>query len=513
MSTQHILYLSDQYLAFSDVTKGGLDLRFSMSLEESEAEEKLNNFLNSDTFGSFSVFIDVMGAEIKQEHLPHVTGKDGELLLARKTKSQFPAADLIWTQFVEREKTGRKDDVFLLIGITLSPAIKHILDMLESSQHRVKGIYSVTALQQDLTMALPPSPQSLIISRVLENNKKTKSFRQSFFRDGKLVVSRVNNVSGAYADSNEYDQLFDEIERTYQFLQSAKKMQAGSTLKVISLLSEKETQLLFNHKPHYQIDFSYARFDELADKLGLRLSKSCASLPEVLGNMVVKKRIKPHFKPTKLCEAHHIDVSKKSLIYGSVLMLCMSIIFSGWLWYSAKLIEDGFGDLELSISNIEERKNLLAESAPETDVLPAAMKQSIELFDVIESRSQKPERILGVISRAYKGFQDLGLRKIAWAVASEQIDGGSSNDFFVEKLKAPKKIILTIRPDQRLNTRDVLKRINDFSTSLLSQPEIQTVEQDKSAIDIRSTAQLQEAFGQERSSLEKAAEFTLVITL
>jgi hypothetical protein len=473
---QHILYLSDQYLACSDVTKGGLDLRFSMTLEEFEAEEKFKSFLNSDTFGSFSVFVDVMGTEIKQEHLPHVTGKDRELLLARKTRSMFPAADLVWNQYIKREKTGRKDDVFLLIGITLSPAVKHILDLLESSQHKVKGIYSVTALQQDLSKAMPAFTQSLIISRVLENSKKTKSFRQSFFRDGKLVISRVNNVSGAYTDSNEYDQLFDEIERTYQFLQGAKLMEAGSTLRVISLLSEKETQMLFNHKPHYEIDFSYASFNELAEKLGLKPSKPYDSLPEILGNLVVAKRIKPHFKPAKLCEAHRIDATKKSLIYGSVLMLLMSIISSGWFWYNAKLIEDGFGDLKLSISNIEERMSLLAERVPETDVLPAAMKQSIELFDVIESRGQKPERVLGVISRAYEGFQDLDLRKIVWAVSSEQIDGSASSEFFVEKLNAPKKIIITIRPDRTLNTRAVLKRINDFSISLLSQLEIQTVE-------------------------------------
>ncbi|PCI70255.1 MAG: hypothetical protein COB26_04530 [Piscirickettsiaceae bacterium] len=510
---QHILYLSDHYLAFSDVSKGGLDLRFSMTLEEFEVEEKLKDFLNSDTFGNTSVLIDVMGAETKQEHLPHVTGKDRELLLARKTRSMFPAADLVWNQHIKREKTGRKDDVFLLIGITFPPAVKHVLEVFESSKHKVKGIYSVTALQQDLSKALPPCSQSLIISRVLENSKKTKSFRQSFFRNGKLVISRVNNISGAYTDSNEYDQLFDEIERTYQFLQSAKQMEAGSTLKVISLLSEKETKLLFNHKPHYDIDFGYASFGELAEKLDLRLSKPCTSLPEILGNMALAKRIEPHFKPSKLCETHRIDTTKKSLMYGSVFMLLMSVIFSGWLWYDAKLIKSGFDELELSVSNIEERINLLAERVPETDVLPTAMKQSIELFDVIESRSYKPARVLDVISRAYEGFQDLDLTTIVWSVATEQTDGEESNEFFVEKLKTPKKIVITIRPDRTLNTRVVLQRINDFSASLLSQPDIKSVDQDKSAIDIRSSAQLAETFGRERSSLEKAAEFTLIITL
>ena len=166
-----------------------------------------------------------------------------------------------------------------------------------------------------------------------------------------------------------------------------------------------------------------------------------------------------------------------------------------------------------NISNIEQRSLLLAEGVPESDVLPIAMKQSIELFDVIESRSHKPRRVLEVISRAYEGFQDLDLRKITWAVDAEQINGGESNEFFLDKLNGTKKIVITIRPDRTLDTRLVLKRINDFSVSLLNQPEIQTVEKDKSSIDIRSSAQLEEVFGQERSKIEKAAEFTLIISL
>lgn len=513
MSKQHILYISDKYLAFSDVTKSGLDLKFSIAQEELDVEEKFKSFLNSNSYGNISVLIDVMGTEIKQEHLPHVTGKDREHLLKRKSRSMFPAADLVWNQYIKRQKTGRKDDVFLLIGITLSSAVKHVLEVLELSKLKVKGIYSVTALQQELGKALPPFSHSLIISRILESSKNTKSFRQSFFRDGKLVISRVNNVSEAYAGSNEYEQLFDEIERTYQFLQSTKQMEAGSTLKVISLLTEKETQRLFNQKSRYDIDFGYASLEELTGKLGLKLSKPCTSLPEVLGNLAVAKRIEPHFKPTKLCEAHRVEKTKKSLIYGSVLTLLMAVIFSGWLWYDMKLIEANFGDIELSIANIEERKKLLIEKVPKTDVLPTAMKQTIELFDVIESRGHKPQQILDVISRAYKGFQDLDLRKITWDATLENIDGDVSNEFFIEKLNAPKKIIISIRPDRALNTRNTLKRINDFSISLLSQPEIKAVEQDKSSIDVRSTALLEETFARERSQLEKAAEFTLVITL
>lgn len=515
MSQQkHVLYLSDQYLAISDVKKTGLDVRFSISLEDPELEKKVNDYLTSDDFSEFSVFIDAMGSEIKQEHLPHVTGKDRALLLDRKVKSLFPAADLVWKDFVKREKTGRKDDVFLFIGISLSPAVKHVLELLEASKQIVKGIYSMTALQQELTKGLPSFPQMLIISRVLEINNQKKTFRQSFFQDGDLVISRVNKVSGAYQDSTEYDQLFDEVERTYKFLQGGHQMKSGATLKVVSLLSEKETKLLIDHKLHYDIDFSYASFDDLAKNLGMKLLKPCVSLPEVLGNLAMSKGLTPHFKPAELCETYHVDQTKKWLKYGSVLILCLSLIVSGWFWFDAKQIENRLDNIEENIAGQQKKKDELAKSITKTDVKPAAMKQTVELFDVIQARSHKPTRVLNIVSRAYDGFNDLDIRKIAWVGRGEDlIEGAESKEFFVEKLNGPQNILIVVRPDRSLNTRDVLQRVNDFSASLLSQPEVKEVKQDKSAIDIRSSAQLAETFGQQDSEIDKAAEFTLVITL
>jgi len=508
----HTLYLSDQYLAFSDVVKGGLDLKFSLSLDEPDAALKFKAFLNDDSFGLFNVFTDVMGTETRQENIPHVTGKDRELLLDRKGKSIFPAADFIWKEHIKREKTARRDDVFLLIGITLPPVIKNILDILQASESKVVGVYSVPVLQQVLFKELPCFSRSLVISRVLGGGNEAKSFRQSFYRDGKLVISRVNNVTGMDAGKSEYDQLFDEVERTYQFLKSAKQVDVGSALKVVSLLTKKESELLFNHKPHYDIDFSYANFNQLAQKLGLRLSKPCSSLPEILANIVVLKQLKPNFTPTDLCKAYRIDRVKKAVMLSSVLTLFSAVIISSWLWYEKGLTQDDIYSLETNISNIEERRELLAKDTPETELPPKVMKQSIDLFDAIESRGHKPEKVLSLISRAYKGYHDLDIRNIVWEEESEKIEGGNEEASFFDELNAPKKIIITIRTDQALNTRHVLQRINDFSESLLSQPEIKKVEQEKSTIDIRSTAKLEKTFGR-GETLKKAPELTLVITL
>jgi hypothetical protein len=507
-----VLYLSDQYLACSDVTEGGLDVKFKLSLTEFGAEEKLANFLKSNTFGLISVFIDVMGTEIKQDKVPHVTGNDLKLLLDRKSQSMFPAADFVWNEHVKREKAGRKDDVFLFIGISLSPILKHILETLESSNNKVNGIYSIAALQQELSKGLPKFSQSLVISRVLESNIETKSFRQSYYREGKLVISRVNTVADAYSGSAAYDQLFDEIERTYQFLQGSSQLDSTSTLKVISLLTEKESGLLFNHQKHVDIDFNYASFDDVSKQLGLKLSKPCKSLPEVLGNLAMSKNLKPHFKPKQLCETYHVAKTKSTLVLGSVVAIVFAVVVSSWLWFQGIEIDNSIENLNVQALDSAQLESDLVKSAIKTEVLPKAMKQSVELFSAIDARTHKPDYVLGIISRAYEGYKDLEIRKIVWQEAAEGIKDEESSGFFMDVLKMPKLISITMRPIQKLDNRVVLERLESFKSSLLNQPEIKKVEQEKSAIDVRSNAKLEESFGGEQD-IDKTSEFTLVITL
>jgi len=509
----HILYVSDQYLSCSDVTDGGLDLRFKLSIDDAEAGGKFTNFLNSDTFGLFSVFIDVMGAEIKQEKIPHVSGNDRKLLLERKKRSLFPAADLVWNKYVKREKEGRKDDVYLFIAITLTPVIKNILEVFEASRNKANGLYSISALQQELSKGLPEFPQLLVISRVLEDSDKIKSFRQSFYRNGKLVISRVNNAIDAYSGSSEYDQLLDEIERTYTFLKGSKQLEAGEKLKVISLLTEKESGLLLTHKKHTgsDIDLSYASFNDLSKSLGLKPSKPYRSIPEVLGNLVISKRLKPHFKPDQLCETYHIDKSKKSLVLGSVIAIITSAIIASWLWYDSSEIKSSIDALQSTVLSNHQREMALLESARKTDILPKAMKQSVDLYDAINARRHEPRKVLGVISRAYEGYKDFEIKKISWQ-GVERVAQPKSLDFFIDRLNEPKHIAIMVRPAPNLDNRTVLERLESFKLSLLNQPEVKTVGQEKSAIDVRSSAKLEESFGREQG-IEKAPEFTLVITL
>ena len=507
----HVLYVSDQYLSCSEVTKGGFDIRFQLNLDDTEASDKFIDFLNKNTLGVMSVFIDMMGTEIKQESIPHVTGNDRKLLLERKKKSLFPDADLVWKEYVKRDKKGRKDDVYLFIAITLTPVIKNILEVLEASKNKVNGLYSISALQQELSKGLPNFPQSLVISRVLENSHKIKTFRQSFYRNGKLIISRVNNAIDAYSGSSEYDQLFVEIERTYTFLKGSKQLDAAVTLKVISVLTEKETGLLFNHKKNVDIDFGYASFDDVSKNLGLDLSTPCRSLPEVLGNLAISKNLKPHFKPDQLCETYHKDKAKKSLILGLVVAIISSVLIASGLWYDTHKIRKSIDSLKTTVRINSQREEQLVKSASVTDVLPKAMKQSVDLYDAINARRHEPEKVLELISRAYEDHKDFEIQKIVWQEASN-IDNAEKQGFFIDRLNEPKHIKITVRPSKGLDNRAVLEKLEGFKSSLLEQPEIKTIEQENSAIDVRSSAKLEDSFGREED-LGKVSEFTLVITL
>ena len=514
----HSLYIADQHMVLSDVDeKNGLETVLSLSFDDKDYEKKFSDFLSNNELGVISVFVDLMSEELKHEHIPHITGSDRELLLERKYKSLFPDADLTWKVHLRREKTGRKDDLYLLTGISLTPSSKIIFDALIQTQQQVKGIYSMPILQQRLNMVLPDNKQYLLISRVLGSQESTNTYRQAYYKNRELIVCRVNSVS-AKSGEEEFDQLFNEIERTHQFLSGTNQLNQEDPLSVISILGEEDSARLFDHTAHVNIELRYANLSELSKRLGIKRSFAYTNLPKLMCELAVTKQLNPHFRPKELCETFNTNTAKKRLLLSSVGIVLLSLLITTGLVTSAATEEKEYRQVTSEISRIEQGNRLLAEQIPDTDIHPKIMYQAVQLYQDIDNNGHKPDEVLEIIARAYSGYQDLQLNEITWVSKTNQtgIDdgdsGGDADGTFIETLKTPFQLKIVIRAGQTMSNRKILSRVEDFSASLLQQPEVKDVTRETSAIDTRTSAQLEESFGPQQQE-GTLADFTLLVTM
>ena len=90
MNKKYAIYLSDSTFVFCEVSSLGVELLFEEYASNQDFEEKCKAILEKYKETDVAVFLDLIGEEYKHESIPHVGGKDRELLLARKQQSLFP---------------------------------------------------------------------------------------------------------------------------------------------------------------------------------------------------------------------------------------------------------------------------------------------------------------------------------------------------------------------------------------------------------------------------------------
>ncbi|OUR66735.1 hypothetical protein A9Q80_06280 [Cycloclasticus sp. 46_83_sub15_T18] len=517
MQIKYALYLSDVSIIFCGVDSDGVTEIFTHSLTEPDYIEALQRFLSKHKPESFSVFLDVMGEEFKHELIPHIGGKDRTLLLERKCKSLFSTADLTWKKHLRREKKGRKDDVYLLVGVPLSSVVEHVFDALIQTQQKVSGVYSISILEREIQSALPRAQQSLLVSRVLGVSRGKKAYRQTFIKDGELVMSRMTLINGDTVEQV-FPQLLNEIERMRHFLSGTRQLGVDSRLAVLAMLNEAESAQLLQYKNDSEdINMSAVSLADVAKKKKLGRHQSFSSLAELLLVCVTVKNIKPHFHPEGLCEAHKTLNTRRWMSRCSAGLLSVSIMLAAVMGFLASGEKAKVDALQANLVQLENHKNHLAANARVTVVDPRTMKQVVDLSEHINVYQYGPDKVFGVLSRAYRGFNDISLMALSWGRAeaepqqSRRRSRGRNNTPFMNKIKAARQFQLKVTLPAQLGNREVLRKVGDFSAALMEQPEITAVTREQAAIDTSTNAKM--AASLSAGVTNKPIGFTLLITM
>ena len=517
MQIKYALYLTDVSIIFCAIGNDSVTDVFTHSLTEPDYIEALQRFLFKHEPESFGVFLDVMGEEFKHESIPHIGGKDRALLLERKWKSLFPTADLTWKKHLRREKKGRKDDVYLLVGVPLPSVVGHVFDVLIQTQQRVSGVYSISILEREIQSALPRAQQSLLVSRVLGVSQGKKAYRQTFIKDGELVMSRMTLINGDTAEQI-FPQLLNEIERMRHFLNGTRQLGVDSRLDVLTVLNEAESAQLLQYKSDSEkINMSAVSLANVAQKKKLGRHLSFSSLAELLVVYATRNNIKPHFRPEGLCGAQKTIIIKRWISRCSIGLLSLSIAVAAVMVFLASTKQFKTDALQAELVQLENHKNNLAANAHVSDIDPRTMKQVVDLNQQINAYQYGPDKVLGILSRAYRGFNDISLMELSWAKAevepqqSRRRGRGGDNTPFINKIKAARQFQLKVILPAQLGNREVLRKVADFSAALMEQPEIIAVTREQAAIDTSTNAQM--AASLSAGVTNKPIGFTLLITM
>ncbi|TWI69458.1 hypothetical protein IP91_00526 [Pseudoduganella lurida] len=159
--------------------------------------------------------------------LPHVGGRAGRKLRARRLVQQYRDTPYRTAHVQGRSEEGRRDDMVLFTALTNPLLLTPWVDAMELMQTPLAGIYSTALMGRDvLRLATARHRHILLVTR------QAAGLRQTYFRAGAVKFSRL--VHGTPV-AGPVRALAEETRKTQQFLTSVRLLERGDVLHVVVL--------------------------------------------------------------------------------------------------------------------------------------------------------------------------------------------------------------------------------------------------------------------------------------
>ncbi|MDX2094861.1 MAG: hypothetical protein SFW64_02870 [Alphaproteobacteria bacterium] len=143
-----------------------------------------------------TLLVDVIDQQYVLQTFPPVSALSVGGLVKRRLDRDFQPDDLTGALRLGRDKTGRKEWKYLLVGLAKTPLIAEWLDVVLDLPNEMKGIYLVPieAVHYVAMLGRKLSHDKARPWQLLISHNKVSGFRQVVMHDGKLIFTRVSQA-------------------------------------------------------------------------------------------------------------------------------------------------------------------------------------------------------------------------------------------------------------------------------------------------------------------------------
>jgi len=443
------------------------------------------------------VLLNLLSEEYHEEQLPHIQGKDRKLMLERKLGKLFPNSDYTHYKLLKREKTGRKDDLYLLSGVTDTAIIEPYIDIINGHQIEISGVYSTPLIIHEIIKPLKHSSQVLVIATGKPAEDRLP-FRQTFLHEKLIHFNRLTSIVTSGEPDDLTTKFNREIQRTWQYLQNRQELKPGVDLEVILIVPDDVEAALNNQVQAPNCRYIFAKLEELV-KLHQAEDKiqqpNFASLTAFLLGKTVHKT--PQYKPKKLAFVRLHQQAKRYLLAASIILAIVTLGITG-----NNLVKNH----EMKKTNQRMNQTLLdnSENVGKLQSWFNAHQSSPEKMESVVITARKltagnplPQYIFEVISGGYANFNDLSLSTLEWKTVSASKNNTQTLNH-QEALNAgestPSNTVLVTLEGEVLNFhgnyRHAMERIQAFASNLKNLDPVASIKIRKLPLDINPTTKI-----------------------
>lgn len=533
MSSKRVLLLSNYHIQAYHVTRGKIIRDVKLGLEE-DYWPALSEYLKKDVRSPLYLITNILEEEFQLEKVPHTRGRDRKMLLDRKKEQMFRGESFANYRVVGREKTGRKDDKVIFYTMHESDALSELLTRIEEMELALAGIYSVPLLIQKCLKDILPDSNILVLSEVDNHLNDKISFRQCFFTNGALALTRLSTFH-LDQSNNVTEELADEIDGSRRYLTSHRILDPFARLTTLVLESDSTVKRTGRLKLPEEFDVQYARPERIAEVLKLKCVDQDVFFDDVLAGDLCRHRSKRHYgtKDSLFHYRHH--QARWGIAMASVVLAITVSAFAGTFVLSGMSIDHGNKELSALLEKDRLQVEKMEASAPKLAQAADQLEAAVLSVEWLQQHTMPPDQLMTEISTSLRLFPDIVISELNWERAGDggtsQVDipapmpGMEGTDSMPDLApstddqtsREQEKFVVTVKgkkDDYAGELRHAIERIEAFANRLEASEGVISLELTKLPVDLSSDARVTgEITGMMDRVDQSSADFELEMTV
>ncbi|MGO4377693.1 hypothetical protein AB4Z19_05440 [Pseudoduganella sp. RAF19] len=460
---------------------------------------------------------DLVEEDFQRQLLPHVTGRAGRDLLARRVAQAFRDTPYRTALQQGRDEEGRRDDRVLLTALTNPALLATWIDVIEQQQTPLAGVYSATLLWADLLDELRLGYQHLLLV-----SEHSAGMRQIYFHDGALKFSRLVQANGQSADPA---MIAAETARTRQFLNSSHFLAREEILHTVVITpAEAIERLSAACADRSDLYYHFEPIEAAAEKLGMDDAPPLAD--GLLLHWLAEEQPPSHYPLGEKGRYFRFWQIRVALYASSAVVGAACLI-----WTVANLIHYAVATSHSKDLAVETRHYDQSYARSMSDMPPAMdktinMKAAVTIDQMVARQGPWPLAMMNMVSDALERSPQIRLTQLEWRAnvpGSHPVTETTMNPMAATSaaLVAPQSSLLLGIPKAppqvlRLQAevlvdqneyRNVLMAMSQFTSELARKPRME-VQVEQLPFDVRPNVKLSGKAGAPGAMTERA-RFTL----
>lgn len=412
MPQQRLLYLSADRLSALHWQKGAL-LAEGHFPQDDAGVAAFAEYLHKHRGSNYHLLADISDEGFQIEDLPYAQGADRTALLTRKLGQYYYGTPLATAISYGRDKSGRRDEKFLLAALTRPQLFEPWLAALRTAEAQLAGIWSLPLLSAALLAKLPPARERCLLVSITQ-----AGIRQSFFENGRLLFSRLTPMAATGAAEIAAG-CAAETAKIQQYLLGQRLLARGAPLPVVALVHPAQTGVFMEHcKGLEDVQITFQDQHAACKAIGLKTPPQDSRSEALFLHLLAQSPPREQFAPQPERRFHQLWQIRSWLLKGGALALLGCLLFAGREMAGVLESRSAVDDLLLQAETDMQKYQAIQKTFPPMPTTTENLRAVINRFEDLEKRSAPPESLYQAISRALGETPRVDLERIQWQLSA-----------------------------------------------------------------------------------------------